>query len=45
MGVGAWLSRFIEKDLARRFVDVELAVALLGGFSAPLLFLTFAHLS
>jgi len=45
MGVGAWLSRFVERDLPRRFVDVEVAVALLGGFSAPLLFLTFAHLS
>jgi spermidine synthase len=45
MGVGSWLSRFIERDLARRFVDVELGVALLGGVSAPLLFLTFANLS
>src|SRR5919112_1185450 len=45
MGAGSWLSRFVERDLARRFVDVELAVAVLGGASAPLLFLTFAHLS
>ncbi|HYH84093.1 MAG TPA: polyamine aminopropyltransferase [Pyrinomonadaceae bacterium] len=45
MGVGAWLSRFVEKDLARKFVDVEIGVAVLGGFSAPLLFLTFAHVS
>lgn len=45
MGVGSWLSRFIDKGLARRFVDIELAVAILGGFSAPLLFLTFARVS
>ena len=45
MGVGSWLSRFIEKQLARRFVDIELGVAILGGFSAPLLFLTFARVS
>jgi spermidine synthase len=45
MGVGSWLSRFIEKGLARRFVDIELAVAVLGGFSAPILFLTFARVS
>ena len=45
LGAGSWLSRFVEKELARRFVDVELAVAVLGGASAPLLFLTFAHLS
>ncbi|HXG66038.1 MAG TPA: polyamine aminopropyltransferase, partial [Blastocatellia bacterium] len=45
MGAGAWLSRFIEKGLARRFIEVEIAVALLGGLSAPLLFLSFARLS
>ena len=45
MGVGSWLSRFIDKHIAEKFVDIELAVAVIGGFSAPLLFLTFAHLS
>jgi len=45
MGVGSWLSRFIDKGLARRFVDIELAVAILGGFSAPLLFITFARVN
>jgi spermidine synthase len=45
LGAGAWLSRFVERELARRFVEVELAVAVLGGASAPLLFLSFARLS
>ncbi len=45
MGVGSWLSRYIDKGLARRFVDIELAVAILGGFSAPLLFISFARVS
>lgn len=45
MGGGAWLSQFIESDLGRKFVDIEIAVALLGGFSAPLLFLSFARLN
>ena len=45
LGGGAWLSRFIETGLARRFIEVELGVALLGGLSAPLLFLSFARLS
>jgi len=45
MGVGSWLSRFVDKHVAEKFVEVELAVAIVGGFSAPLLFLTFAHLS
>lgn len=42
MGVGAWLSRFVEAELARCFIEVELGVAVLGGVSAPLLFLSFA---
>ena len=45
MGVGSWLSGFIDKALAKRFVDIELAVAVLGGFSAPLLFITFSRVS
>ena len=38
MGVGSYLSRFIEKNVAEKFIDIELAVAVIGGFSAPLLF-------
>jgi spermidine synthase len=45
MGVGSWLSRYIDKHVAEKFVDIELAVAVLGGFSAPLLFLSFAYVS
>jgi len=41
MGVGAWLSRHVEGNLARRFIELELAVALVGGLSAPLLMLAF----
>ncbi len=45
MGVGSYLSGFIEKRIAEKFIDVEFAVAVLGGFSAPLLFFAFAKLS
>lgn len=45
MGVGSWLSRFIDERIAERFIEIELAVAVLGGFSAPLLFLSFAYIS
>src|SRR5437868_2881585 len=45
MGVGSYLSRFIDKNVAEKFVEIELGVAVVGGFSAPLLFLTFAYLS
>jgi spermidine synthase len=41
MGVGAWLSRYIQQHLAQAFVEIELALAFLGGFSAPLLFIAF----
>ena len=44
MGLGSWLSRFVDKHIAEKFVDIELAVAVIGGFSAPLLFLTFAYI-
>src|SRR5580693_4549771 len=44
LGVGAWLSRFVDRGLARCFVEVEIGVALLGGLSAPLLLLGFARL-
>jgi spermidine synthase len=45
MGVGSWLSGFLDKNLAKHFVEIELAVAILGGFSAPLLFFSFANVS
>ncbi|HZF66596.1 MAG TPA: polyamine aminopropyltransferase [Gemmatirosa sp.] len=43
MGVGSWLSRHVTRGLVARFVGVELLVAVVGGFSAPLLFLAFAY--
>ncbi len=45
MGVGSWLSRYIERGLAARFVQIEILVGVIGGFSALILFLVFAHLS
>jgi spermidine synthase len=42
MGVGAYLSQFIESRLLERFVDIELGVAVAGGLSAPLLFKVYA---
>jgi spermidine synthase len=41
MGLGAWLSRKLDGELARRFLEIELAVAIVGGLSAPVLFLSF----
>jgi spermidine synthase len=42
MGLGAWLTKFVARNVARRFVEAEIAVALIGGLSAPALFFAFA---
>ncbi len=44
MGVGAWLSRFIDERLERAFVLLQMTIALVGGFSALLLFYAFAYI-
>ena len=42
MGVGAHFSKYVkEEDVLARFIDIELAVGLIGGVSAALLFMTF----
>ncbi len=41
MGIGSYLSKFIEHALLERFVEIELALAIVGGFSAPILFLMY----
>jgi spermidine synthase len=43
LGLGAWLSGFIDRGLARAFIEVELAVALLGGLSVPLLYVSYTR--
>ena len=44
LGLGAYVSKFITNDrLAHTFVEVELATAIVGGASAPLLFFAFAY--
>lgn len=41
MGVGAFLSRYFNRNLLRWFIQIELLVGMVGGFSAPLLFILF----
>jgi len=43
MGIGSWLSRFVGRGVAARFVLVEIIVGVIGGFSSALLFLAFAY--
>ena len=44
MGIGSWLSRFIENHLESAFVRLQLTIALVGGFSAFTLFIAFAYI-
>lgn len=41
MGVGSFLSKYFNKHLLTWFIQIELLVGLIGGFSSIILFLTF----
>lgn len=41
MGVGSWLSRYIERNLLAHFVRIELMIGAIGGSSAAALFVLF----
>jgi spermidine synthase len=43
MGLGAYVSKFVDRRLAQRFVDVEYAAALVGGTQGLLLFLAYGR--
>jgi spermidine synthase len=43
MGVGSFLSRYLRRGLAARFVEVEILVGLTGGWATALLFVAFAQ--
>ena len=42
MGIGSWLSRFLDRALVSRFIAIELMVGLVGGFSSAILFFAFS---
>ncbi|MGK0391498.1 MAG: spermidine synthase [Maribacter sp.] len=44
MGVGAYLSRLMEKDLMTRFVEVEVILGIIGGVSVPFLYFAFSEI-
>ncbi|WP_192820467.1 polyamine aminopropyltransferase [Rufibacter sp. LB8] len=41
MGIGSYFSKFFHKNLVAWFIQVEVLVALVGGFSSTILFLLF----
>lgn len=45
MGIGSYLSKFVLRQEVTVFIQVELLVGLVGGCSAAILFLLFAHVS
>jgi spermidine synthase len=44
MGVGSWLSRFIERQIVAQFLRIELLVGLVGGLMPAALFMAHASL-
>lgn len=44
MGIGAFLSRYLQQRLEYHFTVIQLSLGLIGGLSAPLLFFAFAWL-
>jgi spermidine synthase len=46
MGVGAHFSKYVrDEDVLGRFIDIELAVGLIGGMSAAVLFMTYTWMA
>ena len=45
MGVGSWLSGFVERGESRLFVQVQFLIGLIGGFSAAALFVLFTQVN
>jgi spermidine synthase len=43
MGVGSFLSRYVQRGVAARFVQIEIMVGLVGGWTAAVLFVAFGH--
>lgn len=44
LGIGAFLSKFIRKNLFQQFANVEICIGIIGGFSSLLLFLANLYL-
>ena len=43
MGVGSYLSRYFQRDLIARFIEIEILVGVIGGISSPVLFFAFGE--
>jgi spermidine synthase len=45
MGIGSWLSKYFDKNILSWFIQIEILVGLVGGFSASILFLIFESIA
>ncbi len=45
MGIGSYLSKFVNRNLIFTFIQVELLIGLVGGFSATILFISFEYVT
>ncbi|WP_223847161.1 polyamine aminopropyltransferase [Hymenobacter montanus] len=45
MGIGSWLSKFLDEPLLKWFIRLEILVGLVGGCMAPVLFLSFEYVA
>ncbi|GAB4015794.1 polyamine aminopropyltransferase [Spirosoma migulaei] len=45
MGIGSWLSKYLDGNLLKWFIRIELLVGIVGGCSAPLLFVLFDYVA
>lgn len=45
MGIGSWLSRYVNRDLLGTFIKIEILIGLIGGCTAALLFSIFEYVT
>jgi spermidine synthase len=45
MGIGSWLSKFLDEPLLKWFIRLEILVGIVGGCMAPVLFVLFEYVT
>ncbi|QDK43171.1 polyamine aminopropyltransferase [Bacteriovorax stolpii] len=45
MGIGSYLSKFLNKNLLEKFIQIEILIGVVGGFSASILFVSFEYVT
>src|SRR5687767_1157347 len=45
MGIGSYLSKYLNRNLTSVFIQVEILIGVVGGCSAAILFMAFEHVA